>query len=82
MFFNTSYSENDSRQMIYMIEITLIQPPNIIYSKIPLLRSLEINTTPLIKGNAIYVVSISWSKRLNKPFILMREFSKLAPAGT
>ena len=31
-----------------------------------------------LKGNAIQVVSISWSKVLNKPFILMQEFSKSA----
>ena len=31
-----------------------------------------------LKGNAIQVVSISWSKMLNKPFILMQEFSKSA----
>ena len=31
-----------------------------------------------LKGNTIYVVSISWSKVLNKPFILMQEFSKSA----
>ena len=29
-----------------------------------------------LKGNAIEVVSISWSKVLNEPFILMQEFSK------
>ena len=31
-----------------------------------------------LKGNAIKVISISWNKVLNKPFILMQEFSKLA----
>ena len=34
--------------------------------------------TAALKGNAIYIVSISWSKVLNKPFILVQEFSKSA----
>ena len=44
----------------------------------PGLRSEVQDICEPLKGNAILVVSISWSKVLNKPFIMMQEFTKSA----